>query len=186
MLKINSEEIDKPYFVKEKGVCYVRVNSSSIPASRNTILTLFSNIIKKRNDIEKLKAGINMLIEQILFTSDNIDEVNPKIIYDRIIPINLDLFKSIIISTDWFFLENKLYGGHIDKSIESGLYYNLNKIERLNLYIDNYNQDALIKNREKIKEIIRFWKPQGSELKQVTGFFSLLESKCESYLSKIS
>jgi hypothetical protein len=184
LLKISSEEIDKPYFVKDKGICYVRVNSSSKPASRNTILTLFSNTIKKRNDIEKLKTGIKILIEQILFTSDRIEEVDPRILNDTIIPVNLDLFRSLIVSTDWFFLENKLYGGHMDNSIESGLYYNLNKIERLNLYIENYNKYPNFENRKTIKNIIRFWNPKGSELKQIIGFLTLLISKCDGYLSK--
>jgi hypothetical protein len=183
VLKIISDEIKKPFFARKK--CYVRVNSQSLPASRTTVMNLFNNLIQKKNDIEKLKTSIKILIEQILFTSDRIDEVDPSIPSDTIIPINLDLFRSIIISTDWFFLENNLYGGHKDNFIDSGLYYNLNKIERLNLYIENYNNHLRLQNRREIKNIVRLWKHNGSELNQVISFFNLLISKCDKFLSKL-
>ena len=38
ILKIEGEEVHRPYFIKNGGQCFVRVGASSSPASRATIL----------------------------------------------------------------------------------------------------------------------------------------------------
>jgi Putative DNA-binding domain len=48
VLKIASEDINKPYFLKN-GSCYVRIGSSSKPAIRSTILNLATNKIISRD-----------------------------------------------------------------------------------------------------------------------------------------
>jgi Putative DNA-binding domain len=182
ILKIIPDEMNRPYFARKN--CYIRVNSSSPHASRNIVMNLFHNLIQKRNDIQKLKVCVNVLIEEINFTSKKIASLDINNKYERIIPINLEYLENTILSTDWFFLENNLYGGHIsDTMIRSGLYTNLNKIKGLNLHIDFYNREYGVQNRQQIKEIISFWKPGSDEVSNILKYFKDIKSKCEEFLN---
>jgi hypothetical protein len=74
---IEGEEVHKPYFVKVEGrQCMVRIGSSSRPASRTTVLHLFSNIIAKRNNVERLRSSAGFLREALMYTCNNIKEAN--------------------------------------------------------------------------------------------------------------
>jgi hypothetical protein len=47
VLKIEGDEVQRPYLVKKKGPqCLVRIGASSSPASRATILYLFSDLLQ--------------------------------------------------------------------------------------------------------------------------------------------
>lgn len=150
-------------------------------------MNLFNNLIQKKTDIEKLRICIKMLIEQIRFTSKRIRDIVTRNQYDKIIPINLEYLKNSMLSTDWFFVENDLYGANIsDASTKGGLYTTLNKIEGLNLCIDNYNREFDQRNRDNIKKIIQYWEPSRGEVDILLIYFKSIVTKCDIFLSKIS
>jgi hypothetical protein len=183
ILKINTDKFHKPYFAR--NTCYIRINSSTHHASRNIVMNLFNNLVQKQNEIEKLKACVNVLIEEIHFTSKKIQSIDIRSQFDRIIPINLVYLESTVVSIDWFFSENNLYGGHIsDTMIKGGLFTILNKIKILNLHIDIYNREFRSSNRTQIKEVIRFWEPGGEDVLDVLKYFKHIIFKCEEFLKK--
>ena len=183
ILKIIPDEINKPYFVR--NACYIRINSSSHLASRNIVMNLFNNLIQKRNDIQKLNVCIKTLIEEIQFTSKKIKFTKISNQFERILPLNLVYLENTMLTTDWFFLENNFYGGHIsDTMIKGGIYTILNKIKELNLNIDMYNREFGTTNRKLIKDGVRFWEPGGDDVLDVLNYFKSIISKCEDFLTK--
>ena len=51
------------------------------------------------------------------------------------------IYTKRILDTDWLFVENNLYGGHVGEHSVTGGYYSFyNKLERLNLAIETFNR----------------------------------------------
>jgi len=141
VIMIDKRNNQKPYFVKGRNLCYIRIGNTSQPCGRTIILNLSSNYLQRRNSILRLKAASRDLIEQIHFTSNDIKNSNPREAINSIKPLNLNFFQNAVLDTDWMFVEDNLYGGHINEnSVVGGYYMFYNKLERLNLAIDGFNQ----------------------------------------------
>jgi hypothetical protein len=80
VLEIKGEEVDRPYFVK---------GSSTSPASRTTVLNLFSNMIAKRTDVERLRSAAGFLKEALTFTCNSIRAIEPTNLDENTLPTNL-------------------------------------------------------------------------------------------------
>ena len=61
VLEIEGQEIHRPYFVRNSGQCFVRIGSSTTPASRTTVLNLFNNTIAKRTEVQLLRTTAGFL-----------------------------------------------------------------------------------------------------------------------------
>ena len=93
VLKIEGEDIHRPYFVKGSGQCFVRIGASISPASRITVLNLFTNIVAKRTDVERLRSSAARFSERKLtFTCKNIRDINPVNVDTKILAADLTLY----------------------------------------------------------------------------------------------
>ena len=171
-----------------KGACcYVRAGSGSVCASRSTIMNLFGNIIQRRNSTLRLRVACRDLVEQIQYTSTDVQDANPKDPLSFIKPLNLEFIQNAVLDTDWLFVENNLYGGHVGEHSVTGGYYSFyNKLERLNLAIetfnratDTFNQHLILENRENIKKTnMRFWHRTGQDMKEALLFIEDIINRC--------
>ena len=129
VLKIEVSETNRPHCVKGSvkgsGMFYVRVGTQTAPASRTIIFNLFSNLAQRKHDIQQLKTSAKLMKESIRFKSEEIEELDIHDVIKRIGLLDLEFFRNIVLSTDWFFIDNQLYGGHVnDYSIQGGGLYN--------------------------------------------------------------
>ncbi len=92
VIKIENNQIKKPYFVSEKG-CFVRIGPSTSMASRNTILNLFSDTSKQIQDLQNLKASILLLKEDFILTIGTFRYVSPAA-PNRVAKLDLTLFRN--------------------------------------------------------------------------------------------
>jgi Putative DNA-binding domain len=190
VIKIESINHQKPYFVKGSGVCYIRAGKSTTPASRSTVINLLSNHFQRKNSILRLRAACRDLIEQIQYTSEDIELANPREVLNMIKPLNLNFLQNSVLDTDWLLLQNNLYGAHIDEYSDVGGYYSFyNKLERLNLAIDTFNrsidtfnQEFIFQKREEIKRNnMRFWHPSGVDSKKAILFLERIITLCDKF-----
>ena len=68
IIHIENNQIKKPYFVNEKG-CFVRIGPSTNIASRNIVLSLFSDVNRQIQDLENLRASVLILKEDFYFSN---------------------------------------------------------------------------------------------------------------------
>jgi predicted HTH transcriptional regulator len=105
VIKIEDINHQKPFFVKSSGVCYIRAGRSTTPASRSTVLNLLSDHIQKKNSVLRLRAACRDLIEQIRYTSKDIEIADPKEGSKVIKPLNLYFLQNCALDTEWLFLK---------------------------------------------------------------------------------
>jgi hypothetical protein len=65
IIKIEVEEYKKPFFIKEKGQCYIRVGNSSRPASRSVILNLMQRHLVSREEQRNHTNYLKPIIQQL-------------------------------------------------------------------------------------------------------------------------
>jgi hypothetical protein len=187
ILKIVGEEAERPYFVKTSGKCFIRVGASTSPASRTTVLNLFSNLITKRTDIERLRVCAIFLKEELTYTSKRIRDIIPVETDEKILPVDLSYIKNAALSTEWFLLQNDLLGGHIGvDSLKRGFHSFFHEIEQLNLSINTYNTQYDFESKQKMKHSMRYWEPDHDRYKEAIGFLDKVCIKCTDFLMKIS
>jgi hypothetical protein len=180
----------KPYFVKGSGVCYIRAGKSTTQASRSTVINLLSNHIQRKNSIIRLRAACRDLIEQIRYTCDDIKAADLRDGSKTIKPLNLYFLQNSVLDTEWFFLKNDLYGGHISENVNvKGYYCFYNELERLNLAINTFNQPINPFNqqffwdqRAKIKiNDLAYWSPSGNDAKRAISFLERIIALCHEF-----
>jgi hypothetical protein len=136
IIKIKSIDIHKPYFTKNRGQCY-GVGSTSRPAGRTVVLNLLSDFKERKKSVIRLHLAAKFVKESLMFTSSELELVNPSGI-GKITPVDLNIFRESISSTEWLLSDQNLMRGHINNkfgSYQSGIYSILRKLESLNLYI---------------------------------------------------
>jgi|GEM_PF-3253023 predicted HTH transcriptional regulator len=99
VLKINSVDIRKPYFTKNCCQCYVRVGNTSKPASRTFVLNLLSDFKERKNSVIKLRQATNFVKESLMFTSTELESVDPSGI-GKIMTVDLSIFKDSVSTTE--------------------------------------------------------------------------------------
>ncbi len=187
VIKIENNKFNKPYFIKEKGICYVRIGSSSTPASRNTIIELFSDVNKQIQDLENLKASILLLKEDFILTIDKFRYVSSAA-PNRLAKLDLTLFRNNIVRCQSFLIEKKFLGQLLETRTGPIITPILHTLDTLNSYIDGFSNstDVLIKGslQSQIEKNASF--TLSSELEYVVPFLDDLLAVIEEYLSKIS
>ena len=111
VIKILSVENNKPYFIKNRNVCYIRIGNQSIPADRNTILNLYSKFEEKKNQFLYLIAIIKQLTVDFSTTIHEISQIKKEWITenDILVPIDTRLVKEVITRVDWELLGDLRY-----------------------------------------------------------------------------
>jgi len=192
VLKIEGRDIHRPYFVRGSGQCFVRIGSSTTPASRTTVLNLFSNTIAKRTEVQRLRTAAGFLKEALTYTSENIHDIesmdHKEIIPEvdlsnaKILEVDLSYIRNVSLSSEWFLVQNDLLGGHISiDSFRGGFYSFIHDLERLNLSIRTHNNQITF--GESKDSVLSLWEPGHAKYKESISFLDKIVSKCDEYLT---
>ena len=182
ILKIEAEEVHRPYFIKNGGQCFVRVGASSSPASRATILYLFSDLITKRNNVERLRSSAGFLKEELMHACENIRDNDPNDYNEKLLPVDFTYLRNAALHAERFLAENELLGGHQNIiSFTAGFYSFAREIDRLNSLINWYNMgnDAHKKHMKRTK--MQFWEPGKQDYENSVGYLNKLMIKCDEF-----
>ena len=105
--------------------------------AEQSVLNLLSDFKERKKSVIRLRLASNFVKESLMFTSSELEVVNPSGIL-KITPIDLNIFRESISSTEWLLSDQNQMGGHINNkfdSYQSGIYTNLRKLESLNILI---------------------------------------------------
>lgn len=171
IIKIEGEEKNKPYMLKNKGQIYVRINSSSMPASRLTIFNLFSNVRERLQDVRVLKTTCSATRSALILTS-RIIGYGDTTSWTTIPPMDLTFLKSATMQAEWFLVENDKYGEILASGHKVGMQTNIHLLERMNAYIETFNRAGSPHDKQLILPALKEWKPDQSNL---TGIIAFLE-----------
>jgi len=185
VIKIENNQIKKPYFVNGRG-CFVRIGPSTNIASRNTVLNLFSDTNKQIQDLENLKASILLLKEDFIMTIGKFRYVSPAA-PNRLAKLDLTLFRNNIVKCQSFLIEKKFLGRLDEPRTGPIIAPILHTLDTLNSYIDGFSNSTNVPIKEslqnQIKQNASF--TLSSELEYVIPFLDDLLASIEEYLSKI-
>lgn len=186
VIKIENNQIKKPYFVNEKG-CFVRIGPSTNIASRNTVLNLFSDTAKLIQDLENLKASTLNLKEDFSLTIQKFRSISPAA-PNRLAKLDLTLFRSNITKCQSFLLEKKILGKIHEPRVAPLLSPILHTLDTLNSYIDGFSNST----NPQIKESLQIQIKEGNrhfvmsqDLEYVIPFLDELSGAIDEHLSKI-
>jgi hypothetical protein len=151
ILKIKNETSKKPFFIKNKGQCYVRIDNSSKPAPRSTIMNLFGMSLEQKKNLQSLRSACGLAKESIIHIIRDIYSAQPdstmKIPY-----VDLNYLRNTIISCDWFLKENNFWGEHTSQSGYShGINSVLHQLDLMNTYISSFNDSHSLAERDSLK-----------------------------------
>lgn len=185
VVRVLTEESKKPYSLKDRGQFYVRINSSSRPASRAVIFNLFTNTAQKRSEVDRLRVSVEQFKESILSTTREISEKDYGST-SRIIPVDLVFIQSAMISTEWFLRENRLLGKTVKNGYEFGLYQIIHIITSLNLEIEGFNSEVGVTTEKRLfwERMRSNWMTSGSDTERVIEFLDKVINTANDYLSK--
>src|SRR5437867_2711992 len=139
IVKVGSRATDIPYAIKDKGQFYVRVGASSRPASRNTVLNMFSGMREKVRDVERLRASVVSVKNSYIHLSQLVGKGD----YGswQMFPLlDLSFVKNAILEADWFLVETGLLGEIAESGGGSGMHVHLRDLEQMNTYIKAFNE----------------------------------------------
>jgi hypothetical protein len=188
VIQIFLDDNKKPYFLKNKNLCYIRIGNKSEPADRLTILNLYSKFEEKRNEFFYLEKAIIQLKENFSRVIHDMDQIKAPYIseLDILVPIDTKLVKDLITKVEWHLIGEPRYmlgETNIGKSQIIGLNHYIDKIEKINLYIQKFNSinDTTKKFQiiETIKDSPNFFHSTGQGtidmLNQLTGVCTKIE-----------
>ena len=183
ILKVWSEDFEKPFFVKERGQCYVRVGSSTKPAIRSTILKLFSNLNRRRADVENLRVTTILLRESFMHFIEEAGYAHPDL-SNKITPIDLTFIKSAIVSSEWFLTKNELMGKIERNGSRQGITTVMHLMERLNTYAIAYNRESSKDEKRSLLDFLHQWKYGYSDFERQMEFLNKLEKATNEFLEE--
>src|SRR2546427_3356152 len=146
VLEVEHHIFKKPYFIKNQGQCYVRIGSTSTPASRLTVLDLFTNSIEILHNLENLRAATVLLKETLSKTRNHFGGIAADAA-SKATPIDLTLFRNAVLSCEPFLSENNLLGRQTQSNYQEGITSILHTLESLNVHIISFNNE----NRSDVK-----------------------------------
>ena len=182
IIRVPEEKSKKPFFVVDHG-CYVRIGSSSFPASRRVVMNLFEGLEKKRN-IASLLASLKILKAQLGATMDYTGKISCK---DQTRPALVDVrfVMADVMKNQAFLVENELFGNVDACHVNSGILKVLQAVEQLNAQIAAYNAEPDPALKEKIRDLIIV--PHhvlSGDLHDTQSIMDQIISKCQSTLDK--
>ncbi|NOJ27124.1 MAG: hypothetical protein DA330_03840 [Nitrososphaera sp.] len=186
VLSIASTELKKPYFTRNGCQCFVRIGSSSEPASRSTIINLFSNLNQRKAEVEKLRVAIKLVRESLLHTANEIKIIDIRN-HVKVPAIDLVFLRDAAISAEWFLMENKIFGevgerGGYTEGITSTIY----KLDRLNTYIQAWNLEYAENTRRMLLSDLREWIPGGTSMRTMIEFTDKVARLSTDFIARYS
>lgn len=184
VIKIENEISKKPFFIKDKGQSFVRIESSTRPASRTTLLAMFSSSIEQRKNVENLRTASEFVKEAFQHALADLHSASWESV-GKIPPIDLTFLRNAVSSCEWLLRENNLLGRHTSQSgYEIGIYSILHDLEFLNVHIDGYNIASDNKNRQALKSYLA-GRGLGSRYEEDTiKFLEMIITKSNEFLQK--
>lgn len=184
IIKIESKNSDKPYFVKGTDQCFIRFQNSKRRANRSIILNLFSNMVEQKRNIERLRSSIILLKEEVLNTLDKLKAFSPND-QTRAALIDLSLVRNAIVLTEQFLTENNLLGRRTENTSERGITTAIHAIESLNTQITAYNTIPNSAYRGEIQMmIVGHGYVLQSEIQEALKIFDNIINKTDEFLKK--
>jgi hypothetical protein len=184
LLKVEGSASQRPYMIKDTGQIFVRIGSSSRPASRTTIANLFINILERRNNILKLQSHCRLLRNELLLTAAEIKKVKEDYL-GIISQLDLNAFKDAVLSAEWFLRDQNLLGEvRSSDSTSGGLYTNIQELNILNTTIDILNREQM--NRparyQMSKAVLDKWKNDQNWFNGIISFLDDIVIRCDNFL----
>lgn len=185
IIQIHEEISKKAFFLRDKGICYIRIGSSSKPAPRSTIMKLFAGSVEYRKNIEHLRASCILLIESLAGTIGYLSSISPKD-QTRPAPIDLTLIRNSMLIAENFLSENELLGKTTRNNIRYGMTTTLNTLEQLNAQIQVYNTSHEIKIKNEIRVMIldSMQRVLAGDIQRIPEFLKKVITKTDEFLSK--
>lgn len=182
VVQIQNEISKKPFFLKNKGQCFVRIDSSARPAPRSTIMNLFGASIEYHKNIQNLQSSCVMLKEALSHTLNYIERISAEC-QTRPAPIDLTTLRYALLPTIDFLTENDLLGHKTKSTITEGITTVINTIEQLNAQLYVYNTTDNIKTKKDVQNMIRSGRNIfANDLNQISEILDKIISKTEEYL----
>ena len=182
IIHVPEEKPKKPLFVTDRG-CYIRINSSSIPANRRVVMNLFEGLEKKRN-IASLLASLKILKSQLGATMDYICKISHK---DQTRPALVDVRFVIadVIKNQAFLVENKLFGNVNGGYVNQGILKVIQASEQLNAQIATYNSTSELELKMKIQHMFTTkTNVFSNDLHDAKSIIDAIISKCQNTIDK--
>lgn len=185
VIHVQNNNFKKPFFVKNKNLCFVRIGPSTNTASRNTILELFSDTKTIIQNLENFRASVVILKESLIQTLEIFASIssNPP---NRVPQLDLSLVRANVVKCESFLREHDLLGETTHNSVYPGMTTILHTLDTLNSYIDGFSNsvDEDIKH-DLQSQVLKQGFTLYYNLEKVNPFLDELLSRIEAYLKKI-
>lgn len=185
IIKIGNEISKKPFIVKNKGQCFIRLDSSSRPAPRSTIMILFAASIEYYRNIQNLQSSCIILKESLSNTINYLEKIN---INDstRPAPIDLTILRSSLLSSMEFVSENDLLGNRTKTTIHHGIITVIDTMEQLNAQLHAYNTTENQKVKDEARKIILGdTRVLANDIRETPKTLDKIISKTREFLAKL-
>lgn len=185
IIKIGNEISKKPFIVKNKGQCFIRLDSSSRPAPRSTIMILFAASIEYYRNIQNLQSSCIILKESLSNTINYLEKIN---INDstRPAPIDLTILRSSLLSSMEFVSENDLLGNRTKTTIHYGITTVIDTMEQLNAQLHAYNTTENQKVKDEARKIILGdTRVLANDIRETPKTLDKIISKTREFLAKL-
>lgn len=184
LLRVEPVIKDRPYILKGKGACYMRVGNSSFPANRDTIIALCKQTTDMITSIQMLKTITLVLGEQL----NHIDEQAEIISHKRdasayFIPeLNLEQFIQTASLSIRFMTEHDLIDSNLVSGPERrhGFYTTINHLQELNGAIKRFNSDHSSQRGEHFSRYYPYWRSQ--HYQWILGYFDRINEDALNFL----
>ena len=170
----------KPYFIKDTGQCFVRTHNSTRRIGRNAILNLFSNTLKQKESVERLRSSVFFLRAEVKKTLEFLNAISP-LELSNTPPVDLTFVRDAVMINYSFLQNNELM---TDKSYQSFTFV-FHTLELLNTYITKFNESTTPSIRTGIKELLTGMSHiYSSHFNQVDKFLIKVIETCDKFLKK--
>ena len=182
IIHIPEEKSKKPFFVTDRG-CYVRIGSSSYPASRRVVMNLFEGMEKKKN-IASLLASMTILKAQLVATLDYVGSISPKD-QTRPAPVDVRFVMADVVKNQAFLVENELFGDVDGGYVNHGILKVFQAAEKLNAQIMIYNSTSNLDLKQEIRnQLTTSHKVLADDLLGAQEIMDKIISRCQSTIDK--
>ena len=182
VIHISEEKSKKPFFVKNGG-CHIRVGSSSYPASRSIIMSLFEGLEKKRN-LVSLVASLKILKAELGDTLAYMKSIHP-MNQTRPAQVDMGFVMTDVTKNQAFLEENDLFADVSNSQVTGGILKVIQTIRKSNVQIEAYNstQDSSRK-REMLKLLTAEYSVLSKDLDTVPSIIDDVISACQNTIDK--
>lgn len=183
VIHVRDHKLNKPYFLKEKGTCYIRIGASTTPAPRSAVLRLFSDTDRHIQDLNNLKANISVMSEALNHSLSEFNVLRSDVTY--CVPrIDLALFRASVVRCESFLRENNMLG-YMTGASTANITNILHTLDTLNTYIDKFNSSSGSIFRKDLQRHVTEGHKLHDDLRKIHVFFTSLNEKIDEYLERM-